>query len=259
MRSGLGSDIHQLRMHNYMKTLICRNKKWKKRIKPQEPPGYEVDTKNNQTIRKECNQCDSISSGDNNQRCTRIQFIWRKRSWSAWNWWGIPQCPHQSGHHVTLFRGCCPPRLTGSIPTLLTLSNFNWCCFLCSSFPTATKFYSFVFLVFFFFVFCSYFKAIKKFSSCKKIVQTLHRKIQNPVKWVKKVRCGNFAEEINNCGATSVATCKIKEKTNDRRNILHSPNQQILIHQRPPFLQNPHVLCWHSRKKGRCSDASVPL
>ena len=94
-----------------------------------------------------------------------------------------------------------------------------------------------------FFVFCSDFKAIKKFSSCKKIVQTLHRKIQNPVKWVKKVRCGKFAEEINNCGATSVATCKIKEKTNDRRNILHSPNQQILIHQRPPFLQNPHVLC----------------
>ena len=117
MRSDLGSDIHQrveqLRMHNHMKTLICRKKKWKKRVKPQELPGYEVDTKNNQTIRKECNQCDSNSSGDKNQRCTRIQFIWRKRSWSAWNWWGIPQCPHQSGHHVTLFRGCCPPASLG--------------------------------------------------------------------------------------------------------------------------------------------------
>ena len=113
MRSGLGSDIHQrvvqLRMHIHMKTLICRKKKWKKWVKPQELHGYEVDTKTNQTIRKQCNQCDSISSGDKNQRCTRIQFIWRKRSWSAWNWWGIPQCQHQSGHHVTLFRGCCPP------------------------------------------------------------------------------------------------------------------------------------------------------
>ena len=55
-----------------------------------------------------------------------------EESWSKKNWWGkgqgIPGCPHQSADHVTLFGGYWP-RLSGSIPTLLSLSNFNWSLF----------------------------------------------------------------------------------------------------------------------------------
>ena len=56
------------------------------------------------------------------------KMVIEKRRWSMWDWWGKVQgilgCPHQSGLHVTLFRGWWP-RPTRSIPTLLTSSNPN--------------------------------------------------------------------------------------------------------------------------------------
>ena len=56
------------------------------------------------------------------------KMVKEKRRRSMWDWWGKVQgilgCPHQSGLHVTLFRGWWP-RPTRSIPTLLTSSNPN--------------------------------------------------------------------------------------------------------------------------------------
>ena len=63
------------------------------------------------------------------QKKCNLKMVIGKRRWSMWDWWGKVQgilgCPHQSGLHVTLFRGWWPRLLTRSIPTLLTSSNPN--------------------------------------------------------------------------------------------------------------------------------------